>query len=171
MENTFADRVREYRKHQELSQQAFAARGGLEQGNITQMEKGTEPKQRNVSKLLAGFPDLSPSWLLLGTGPMLLNGREAPPPPSRPAPTPGLTSGPATVAEAENVLLREVITELRADKARLSAQVDELLGKSPGSPDAADYPTPPPAPGPRLLLSIQHRRRPRRPIGFVQGSR
>lgn len=75
MEQSFASRVLEFRKFKGLSQQAFAERCGLEQGNVSQMEKGTEPKQSNVTKLVAGFPDLNPDWLLLGTGPMLRDGR------------------------------------------------------------------------------------------------
>lgn len=75
MESTFAQRVLSFRKSKQLSQSAFAEQCGLEQGNISQMEKGTEPKRDNVSRLLEGFPDLNPDWLLLGKGPMLRDGK------------------------------------------------------------------------------------------------
>jgi len=75
MESTFANRVKQFRQHKGLSQQAFAEQCGLTQGNIAHMENGTEPKQSNVSKLTAGFPDLNPDWLLNGNGPMLRDGR------------------------------------------------------------------------------------------------
>lgn len=171
METSFASRVRDFRKHKGLSQQAFAERCGLDQSNITQMEKGTDPKQSNAVKLLAGFPDLNPDWLLLGTGEMLRGGQGLSPAPSigvtldangivtssaRPdlipigairqadgqfalPPTPGLTSGPATVAEAENVLLREQVADLRQQVARLwsLSGLMEKLGKMPSNLDAA----------------------------------
>jgi transcriptional regulator with XRE-family HTH domain len=82
MESTFGSRVREYRKFKGLSQTAFAEQCDLEQGNITQMEKGTEPKQSNVAKIISGYPDLSPDWLLLGTGPMLRDNRTLTPEPA-----------------------------------------------------------------------------------------
>jgi transcriptional regulator with XRE-family HTH domain len=187
MESTFASRVFEFRRFKGLSQKAFAERCDLEQGNITQMEKGTEPKQSNITKLIAGFPDLSADWLLLGNGPMLRNGQALTPSvmPSNmkplPAgvgitlqdsivssssnpdlvpvgsvfsaetrefapPTPGLTSGRATVAEAENVLLRERLVDKDEQIADLKQQVARLwslsglmekLGKMPSSLEAA----------------------------------
>ena len=89
MESTFASRVRQYRQGKGLSQQAFAELCGLTQGNIAHMENGTEPKQSNVSKLLAGLPSLNPDWLLMGSGPMLRDGRSlTPAPPDEPTPTP-----------------------------------------------------------------------------------
>jgi transcriptional regulator with XRE-family HTH domain len=75
MDSTFASRVKEFRLFKKLSQAAFAEQCGLEQGNVTQMERGTEPKQSNVAKVVAGFPDLNPDWLLLGSGSMLRDGR------------------------------------------------------------------------------------------------
>jgi transcriptional regulator with XRE-family HTH domain len=92
MESTFGSRVREYRKFKGLSQTAFAEQCGLEQGNITQMEKGTEPKQSNVAKIIGGFPDLNPDWLLLGTGPMLRDGRILTPAADVPSESPRINS-------------------------------------------------------------------------------
>lgn len=145
MESTFASRVFEFRRFKGLSQKAFAERCDLEQGNITQMEKGTEPKQSNITKLITGFPDLSADWLLLGNGPMLRDGRSLEPA-APAAPTPGLTSGAATIAEAENVLLRQQL----ADKDRQMAKLTEMLewvknlvpatlGKLLSSSDAAHH--------------------------------
>lgn len=74
METTFASRVKQFRESKGLAQAAFAERCALTQGNVSQMEQGTEPKQSNVSKILLGFPDLNPEWLLLGSGSMLKDG-------------------------------------------------------------------------------------------------
>ncbi|QIX61828.1 helix-turn-helix domain-containing protein [Hymenobacter sp. BT18] len=114
METTFASRVLAFRKHKGLSQQAFAEQCGLEQGNITQMERGTDPKSGNMAKIIAGFPDLNPDWLLLGTGEMLRDGRELTRLPADPAPaTP--TAGPLSVVpESDQVKeLKEQLRELR----------------------------------------------------------
>ncbi|GAA4393338.1 helix-turn-helix transcriptional regulator [Hymenobacter koreensis] len=75
MDTTFASRVKQFREFKGLAQQAFAERCQLTQGNVSQMEQGTEPKQSNVAKIISGFPDLNPDWLLLGKGNMLRDGR------------------------------------------------------------------------------------------------
>lgn len=103
MESTFASRVLAFRKHKGLSQQAFAEQCGLEQGNITQMERGTDPKSGNMAKIIAGFPDLNPDWLLLGHGTMLRDGRELTRLPADPAPASIEASPLAVVADADEV--------------------------------------------------------------------
>jgi transcriptional regulator with XRE-family HTH domain len=144
METTFAGRVLEYRKRKGLSQQAFADQCGLEQGNISQMEKGTEPKQSNVTKLLAGFPDLSPDWLLMGTGQMLRGGVELTPLniPAQMADiaartAPGLTSGAATVEYAQELAsasaLRQVIESQRQQIATLTGLLEWVKGLVPAA--------------------------------------
>lgn len=125
MKHTFASRVLELRKLKGLSQQAFAERCGLEQGNISQMEKGTEPKQSNVTKLIAGFPDLSPDWLLLGTGPMLRDGRALTPLPPGPAGDEPPPAAPA--AAAAPAFSGEVLDKLLAQINRQAQQHREEL--------------------------------------------
>lgn len=153
MEHSFASRVLEFRKLKGLSQQAFAERCGLEQGNVSQMEKGTEPKQSNITKLVAGFPDLSPEWLLLGTGPMLRDGRALAPVP-RPEPAPDYTTAEGTGLAAVNIILKEQIADLR----KQNQQLLDMLGKSPGSSDAAGLHAPAaPRPAPGFKLSSSYR--------------
>lgn len=125
MESTFASRVKQFRQHKGLSQQAFAEQCGLTQGNVAHMESGTEPKQSNVSKLTAGFPDVNPDWLLNGDGPMLRDGRtlsQLPPQvPShfeeaKPRPTWNVTSD------------SEELRQVKDERDNLRRQVDRLLG-------------------------------------------
>lgn len=154
METTFASRVRRYRQDKGLSQQAFAELCGLTQGNIAHMENGTEPKQSNVSKLLAGLPDLSPDWLLIGTGPMLRDGRALTPTPRAaellPAQQHDYTTGPGTVNTVVETLLRERLADKDTLIEMLRAELSELRGKPSDSSDAAgisdETPTDPHAP-------------------------
>jgi transcriptional regulator with XRE-family HTH domain len=128
MDSTFANRVKEFRQFKRLSQDAMAEHCGLIQGNVAQMEKGTDPKQSNVAKLLAGFPDLSPDWLLFGAGTMLRGNQE-------------LTLVKPNSAQADR------IKELERELARERAWTEKLweenqqfreLGKKPASTEAAD---------------------------------
>ena len=155
MESTFASRVRQYRQDKGLSQQAFAELCGLTQGNIAHMENGTEPKQSNVSKLLAGLPDLSPDWLLIGTGTMHRQGRALTPRAAEPAAD--YTSANSTEQTLYISVLKEQVADLKSqvhdlkeDKADLKAEVSELRGKPSDSSDAAGHfdeaPTDPSAP-------------------------
>jgi transcriptional regulator with XRE-family HTH domain len=130
MDSTFANRVREFRQFKRLSQDAMAEQSGLIQGNIAQMEKGTDPKQSNVAKLLAGFPDLSPDWLLFGTGTMLRGDQE-------------LTLVKPSSGQADRI--KELERELEREKAWTEKlwhenQQYRQLGKTPASSDAADTP-------------------------------
>lgn len=140
MESSFASRVKLFRAEKQLSQAAFAERCGLTQGNITHMEGGKEPLQSNVGKLIAGFPDLNPDWLLLGTGPMLRDGRTLTPAPVA-EPKPRYTTAADTVEEA-SALVRLAATEAENNqlKERLDdakAEIAWLRGKSTPSSYAA----------------------------------
>ena len=118
----------------------FAEHVGIERSTYDKMEKGPhKPSADNLERIVLRCPNLNLTWLLTGKGQMLLDGPVIASPGV--APTEGLTSGPATVAEAENVLLRDAVLVLKAENGRLW----ELLGKSPGSPDAA-RPLPKPIP-------------------------
>lgn len=124
MESTFASRIRQYRQERGLSQSALAELCGLTQGNIAHMENGTEPKQSNVSKLVAGLPDLNPDWLLTGTGPMLRDGR--------------------ALTKAEPFLPGGEVTSLGATKMQrgaLAQQLGENFGEDDGKPRAEKTPT------------------------------
>ena len=175
MENTFASRVKEYRLSKGLSQTAFAQQCGLEQGNITQMEKGTEPKQRNITKLMTGFPDLSPDWLLLGIGSMLRDGKALAPltrvkddPPVVSEMQPDYTSAASTYEEASALVkLAKVEATNEQLEIRLKDAQEEILwlrGKSSPSADAAGPgPTPPrPAPIQGFVFGVSQRIKARR---------
>jgi len=128
MDSTFANRVKEFRQFKRLSQDAMAEQCGLIQGNVAQMEKGTDPKQSNVAKLLAGFPDLNPDWLLFGIGSMLRGDQE-------------LTLVKPNSAQADRI--KELERELEREKAFVEKLWQEnqqfrALGKTLASSDAAD---------------------------------
>lgn len=160
METSFASRVRTFRESKGLAQAAFAERCGLAQGNVSQMEQGTEPKQSNVSKILVGFPDLSPDWLLTGNGPMLRDGRGLTPVTKEASTETRVTTiHPLKLSKLEhldaeqvsdliieNVRLKqqleaaqETITDLKADKQYFK---EELRKKPEGNPDAAPFVNP-----------------------------
>jgi transcriptional regulator with XRE-family HTH domain len=144
MQSTFADRVKGFRKHKKLSQAAFAEQCGLEQGNITQMENGTEPKQSNISKLISGFPDLNAHWLLTGAGEMLADGRTLTAVATKAEPVKAaLLSASETVEEASAIVkLAQVEEANRQLRERLEDAKEEILwlrGKSyPSSYAAAE---------------------------------
>lgn len=155
MESTFASRVKEFRKFKGLSQEAFAERCGLEQGNITQMERGTDPKSSNAAKIIGAYPDLSSDWLLLGTGPMLRDGRALTPrvveEPARVSAAGLLALSPPTPEEwralqRENQELREQLA--RKEGALVAVEEDrtwlrkQIGGKTEASADAADEDSP-----------------------------
>ena len=161
MENIGA-RIKAFRESRGLTQKDIfqATHGEVKQTSLSAIENNqAKPGFDTLAALLAAYPGLSSDWLLLGAGPMLRDGRALTPRPA-PEPTPGLTSGAATVAEAENVLLRERLLDKQAIITLLSAEVTELRGKSSGSSDAAGrlhLPAPAPLPIVGFRLSVQHR--------------
>jgi transcriptional regulator with XRE-family HTH domain len=116
------------------SKAEFAKHVGIERSTYDKMEKGPhKPSADNLERIIEREPYLSLNWLLTGAGDMLLNKTKAAPDYKQAQPTPGLTSGAATVAEAENVLLREQVIDLRSTVEFLKAE----LGKFGGSLEAA----------------------------------
>jgi transcriptional regulator with XRE-family HTH domain len=153
MDSTPGKRLLEWREFKGITLAEMSRITGIRNTTLSSSEQpgSSNPSYDTISKVLAGFPDLNPDWLLLGTGPMLRDGRVLTPVVTEEAgvvhqPTPGLTSGPATVAEAENILLRELLI----NKDEIITMLRAELGKSNDSPDAADaLPT-----------------NPRKPLGF-----
>lgn len=151
MESTPGKRLLEWREYKGITLAEMSRITGIRTTTLSSSEQpgSSNPSYDTITKVLAGFPDLNPDWLLLGSGPMLRGGRVLSPTPAPAsetapvvagAPQPGLTSGPATVAEAENILLRERI----ADKDIIIEMLRAELGKSNDSPDAAgNFPTNP----------------------------
>jgi plasmid maintenance system antidote protein VapI len=158
-----------------------------------------EPGRKMMAAIIKAFPAINAVWLATGEGVPFPNGvhnekveqpykehlrkaaalsaemtksnEAATLPASEPATT-GPSSNIETVATAENILLREQVAELKADKARLlqdnGVLRDEnklLLGKPFDSSDAADEfptdePTTPTAPAghlPKPVLRVQVR--------------
>lgn len=52
-------------------QKAFATRIGIAQSSLNSILNGADPKFSTVEKLITAFPDISPEWLLCGTGNMI----------------------------------------------------------------------------------------------------
>lgn len=138
MQQTIGQRLAARREALSMTQDELAEKSGVSRPRISQIENdGVADPRRNTLAKLATALDIPVEQLC--------------PAPVRhplPAPTAGLTSGAATVAEAENVLLRELNAELKLQIAYLR----EELGKSGGSSDAADS-------VPTQLLPLMGRRR------------
>jgi transcriptional regulator with XRE-family HTH domain len=71
---TIGSRLKEYREHLKLSQEEFADKCGVSQGNITQWETDTVKPARKLSLVIKACPDLNIDWLMNGTGNMVLPG-------------------------------------------------------------------------------------------------
>jgi transcriptional regulator with XRE-family HTH domain len=146
---THAERFRLLMQEWNLTQEELGILCGLKRGTVGTIVNGrTTPDVEALVRLKQARPEINWDWLLLGTGPMLRDGRAltAAPPPAYTRPINGLVSQAATVAEAENILLRELLESKNAVIEILKAE----LGKSPGSADAAayvHYPTPRPTIG------------------------
>lgn len=101
MKSDFSERIKTFREQTELSQGAFAERADIEQVTVSQMERGrSKPTLETASKILKGFPNLNPDWLMSGTGAMLRDDTQSPRLPAEP------THAPAVVAESQE--LKEV---------------------------------------------------------------
>lgn len=126
---TIQERLVAFREHVDLNKKAFADKISLNSGLYGRYESGeNKPSFETLEKIAATFPKLSLNWLMTGKGEMLLAAT-----PEKTIPAAGLISGPATVAEAENVLLREQVSDLRSTVEFLKAE----LGKFGGSLEAA----------------------------------
>lgn len=162
MEQTPGKRILIWREYKGLTPAQMIKATGIKRSTLDSVEdpNGSKPSHDTLMKVAAAFPDLNARWLLTGEGEMTNGQRLMPlaakPADSTPEPTPGLTTGAATVAEAENILLRELVDDLKADKARLLDENGELreenkklLGKSSDSSDAADDSATPATPRPK----------------------
>jgi transcriptional regulator with XRE-family HTH domain len=186
MDSTIGMRIKQLREAKQMTVADFAKAAGVKPSAIYGLEGGAnKPSIETVAMLRKSFPDLNTEWLQFGDGSMY-KGAELTPAPAAPSPEtekptegeiperkPDYTSAPATVAEAENLLLKEQVADLKADKARLLYENDDLretnkklLEKPFPSSDATDgsQPVEPRPEGPQPILSVQHRRR----AGFRQ---
>lgn len=73
-------RIKEFRKHNKLSQQAVASLLTTSSGYISEVEQGkTQPGSNFLVSLKRAFPDLDLNWLLTGEVDVRTSGREAMP--------------------------------------------------------------------------------------------
>lgn len=107
-ESLMLDRIQELLRVQELSSSQFADAIGVSRPVVSHILSGrNKPSLEVVQKVIAAFPDLSLSWLLNGTGPMLervaaaeaVKATVAPSAPTVPRAQP--TAAPASVAVPE----------------------------------------------------------------------
>ena len=155
-----AGRVQSLIDRLEITPYQFAKETGLSHQTISNLLTGkNKPSLDTLEAIASRYPGEA-SWLLTGKAEPV--GRTLAPAPRPVAvPTPGLTSGAATVAEAENVLLREQIAAASAQQLADRETIQWLrseLGKSPGSPVAtAARTTNPATPAPSFLIRCQRR--------------
>ena len=89
MESTIGARIRQLREAKRLSVAEFATAAGVKPSAIYGLESGAnKPSIETVGNLRQSFPDLDTDWLLLGTGPMLRDGRTLTPASQLPPPVP-----------------------------------------------------------------------------------
>lgn len=158
--------LRLFRESRNMKQQDFCEYTGIKQQTVSGIETGrSEPSTALLQMLFLKFPDLNPDWLLLGTGPMLRDGRalvpaagaDTPTPtPDPPAPTRArFTSGSATVEEADTLVelarAEEANKQLRERLEDARQEITWLRGKSTPSLYTAD---------PMQLTAREYRMRP-----------
>ena len=130
MESTPGSRLAEWREFKGLTLVEMAHITGISKTTINTVEQSgsSKPSYDTISRVLAGFPDLNPDWLLLGTGPMV-RGRVLTP---APAATP-VVSAPTVAAEPVAsygclspdfvTLLTSEVTDLRAQNKALDQEL------------------------------------------------
>lgn len=77
MESTASQRVKELIKKSNLTVNAFSKCSNVPQRTLSNMiTRGTEPSSKTLKTILASFPNISPEWLLLGKGEMLIDAED-----------------------------------------------------------------------------------------------
>lgn len=154
MENLISQRLRLFRDSLGLTQGEFGDKCGISQRTYANLENGKTKKvsMEYLNQIETGFPEINPSWLRNGAGPMLRNGHTLIPLNQLPPQVPSeakpnrvgfpQTPGTASPSEADFVgkyiaRLEAELAQAQADKEYLQGLVTDLLGKSPASSDAA----------------------------------
>lgn len=161
METTPGKRILIWREFKGMTPAQMIKATGIKRSTLDSVEdpNGSKPSHDTLMKVVKAFPDLNAYWLLTGEGEMLADGRTLTPAPTstkepETEPSPPQPAGPVaaqrpndTVAQAENVLLKEQVVDLKEDKSRLveenqalRAEVKRLLEKFSPSLDAAEQP-------------------------------
>ena len=108
METSIKQRIIDFLKYKNISQQEIAISLGTSQPNVSAMCKGYRTiSKKTIVKLSNIFPDLNVDWLLTGEGSMLRGSEEQ-----------GAT-------ESEDAALREEVVMLRERVRNLQKLIDE----------------------------------------------
>lgn len=79
MENTVGLRIETVRKYTGLNTSEFAEKIGVIRTQLYRYKKGEQsPSYDLINKILTLFPDISPQWLMLGQGEMLISQKDTP---------------------------------------------------------------------------------------------
>jgi transcriptional regulator with XRE-family HTH domain len=129
MESTPGSRLAEWREFKGLTLVEMASITGISKTTINTVEQSgsSKPSYDTISRVLAGFPDLNPDWLLLGTGPMV-RGRVLTPAPAAPVASAPLVAAEPTVSYGclspdFVALLTSEVTDLRAENKALDQEL------------------------------------------------
>ena len=119
---THAERFRHLLEVWGLTQEELGSLCGIKRGTVGTIVNGkTTPDANALAELLRRRPDLSPDWLLTGTGPMLRDGRAlSPAPAAAPAAPLRISQRPA--------LSDEQASDLLIENARLQAELQAAHG-------------------------------------------
>lgn len=157
METSPGQRLRQWRDFKKLTLAQVSDASGVRTTTLSTAEQpgASNPSYDTITKVLAAYPDLSPDWLLLGTGPMLRDGRTLTPMPAhfeeaRPVtlsishPTPE----EYRQLQEENRRLREQLANKEGALTAVEGEVtwlrSQVGGKAEASADAADEDEPRP---------------------------
>jgi transcriptional regulator with XRE-family HTH domain len=167
MESTPGKRMQIWREFKGITSTALSQATGINLTTISQAEnpkgKVSNPSYDTLTKMLVAYPDLNPDWLLLGTGPMLRDGRSLAPaiptetqkPEAQQVPADYGTTVELAITRARVADRDETILEQAREIARLNRE----LGKPFNGLDAAgsfDAPLPKlPTIGFRLSVSTR----------------
>jgi len=128
MESTPGSRLAEWREFKGLTLVEMASITGISKTTINTVEQSgsSKPSYDTISRVLAGFPDLNPDWLLLGTGPMV-RGRVLTPAAPVAQPAPQVVAEPTAAYGCLSpdfvALLTSEVTDLRAENKALDQEL------------------------------------------------
>ncbi|RPD50015.1 XRE family transcriptional regulator [Hymenobacter sediminis] len=164
-------RIKALREELGLTQADLFRSTGIKQTTLSSIESGTEPKAGIVSSLLAAYPQVNPEWLLLGSGPMLRNGRSlvpveaSAPKEMKQEQAPYLSHTTLTPEQIGQLLIKVAALEARAEAAeREAARYWSVVERHAGKKTEGNRP--PAATEPEAVYTME-----RTPIGWQPAAR